>query len=93
MKKAKPWVTRGRKIYGTWCVHQFQIKDAIKAARIEVTKAYKQYAEEPKTSQRRWGFDLELVLILFKLAGLPGAASERPHRSNPAFFISSSQTT
>jgi len=42
--------------------YQFQIKDAIKAARIEATKAYKQYAEEPKTSQRRWGFDLELVL-------------------------------
>ncbi len=41
--------------------HQFQIKDAIKAARIEATKAYDQYAEEPKTSQRRWGVDMELV--------------------------------
>jgi hypothetical protein len=43
-------------------LRQFQIKDAIKAARNEATKAYKQYAEELKTSQRRWGFDLELVL-------------------------------
>jgi hypothetical protein len=43
---------------------QFQIKDAIKAARIKATKAYKQYAEEPKTSQRRGGFDLELVLTI-----------------------------
>jgi hypothetical protein len=32
---------------------RFQIKDDIKAARIEATKAYKQYVEEPKTSQQR----------------------------------------
>jgi hypothetical protein len=31
---------------------RFQIKDEIKAARIEATKAYGQYVEEPKTSQR-----------------------------------------
>ena len=41
-------------------LYQFHIKDAIKAARNEATKAYHQYAEEPKTSQRRWGFDVEL---------------------------------
>ncbi|MEI6824929.1 MAG: hypothetical protein WCK54_05005 [Desulfuromonadales bacterium] len=34
-------------------VHQFKIKSDIKAARIEATKAYNQYVEEPKTSQRR----------------------------------------
>jgi glycosyltransferase involved in cell wall biosynthesis len=32
---------------------QFQIKDEIKAARIEATKAYNRYVEEPKTSQQR----------------------------------------
>ena len=32
---------------------QFLIKDEIKAARIEATKAYDLYAEEPKTSQLR----------------------------------------
>ena len=39
---------------------QFQIEDAIKAARTEATEAYNQYVEEPKTSQRRGRFDLEL---------------------------------
>jgi hypothetical protein len=34
-------------------LYQFQIKDEIKAARIEATKAYNWYVEEPKTSQRR----------------------------------------
>ncbi|MFZ3209754.1 MAG: hypothetical protein WA140_13140, partial [Geobacteraceae bacterium] len=46
--------------------YQFQIKDAVKAARIEATKAYSQYVEEPKTSQRRGRFDLELVLEVNK---------------------------
>jgi hypothetical protein len=32
---------------------QFQIKDEIKAARTEATKAYNRYVEVPKTSQRR----------------------------------------
>jgi hypothetical protein len=41
--------------------HQFQINDEIKAARIEATKAYSQYVEEPKTSQRRWRIYLELI--------------------------------
>jgi hypothetical protein len=41
---------------------RFQIKDDIKAARIEATKAYSQYVEEPKTSQQRRRFDLELEL-------------------------------
>ncbi|MFZ3209119.1 MAG: hypothetical protein WA140_09840 [Geobacteraceae bacterium] len=41
--------------------YQFQIKDAVKAARIEATKAYSQYVEEPKTSKRRGRFDLKLV--------------------------------
>jgi hypothetical protein len=44
-------------------LYQFQIKDAVKAARTEATKAYNQYVEEPKTSQRRGRFDLELVLL------------------------------
>jgi hypothetical protein len=34
-------------------LYQFQIKDEIKAARIEATKAYNKYFEELKTSQRR----------------------------------------
>jgi hypothetical protein len=33
-------------------IYQFQIKDEIKAARIEATKAYNTYVEELKTSQR-----------------------------------------
>jgi hypothetical protein len=41
---------------------RFQIKDDIKAARTEATKAYSQYVEEPKTSQQRCRFDLELEL-------------------------------
>jgi len=41
---------------------QFQSRDAIKAARIEVTKAYVQYVEEPKPSQRRGRFEQELEL-------------------------------
>jgi hypothetical protein len=44
-------------------VFQFQIEDAIKAARTEATEAYNQYVEEPKTSQRRGRFDLELELV------------------------------
>jgi hypothetical protein len=51
--------------------YQFQIKDAIKAARIEAMEAYNQYVEEPKTSQRRGGFDLELVLNQDYLESLP----------------------
>ena len=39
---------------------RFQIEDAVKAARDEATEAYIQYVEEPKTSQRRGRFDLEL---------------------------------
>jgi hypothetical protein len=35
------------------CSQQFQIKDEIKAARTEATKAYNLYVEEPKTSQRK----------------------------------------
>jgi len=31
-----------------------QVRDEIKAARIEATKAYDWYGEELKTSQRRW---------------------------------------
>jgi len=46
---------------------QFQIKDSIKAARIEATKAYNQYVEEPKMSQRRGGFDLELESLVFRV--------------------------
>ena len=37
----------------TQFLYRFQIKDEIKAARIEATKAYSTYVEEPKTSQRR----------------------------------------
>jgi hypothetical protein len=46
----------------TLIIFQFQIKDAVKAARIEAMEAYFQYVEEPKTSQRRGRFDLELEL-------------------------------
>jgi len=57
----------GRKSWdqaGNETLYQFQIKDAVKAARIEATKTYSQYVEEPKTSQRRGRFDLELVLSI-----------------------------
>jgi hypothetical protein len=37
----------------TAILYQFQIKDEIKAARIEATKAYREYVEEPKTNQQR----------------------------------------
>ena len=43
---------------------RFQIEDAVKAARDEATEAYIQYVEEPKTSQRRGRFDLELELAV-----------------------------
>jgi hypothetical protein len=58
-------------VYGKCCyfgidrvfiLFQFQIRDALKAVRIEATKAYKQYVEELKTSQRRGRFDLEMEL-------------------------------
>lgn len=39
---------------------RFQIKDEIKAARIEATKRITSYVEESKTSQRRRRIDLEL---------------------------------
>jgi hypothetical protein len=42
---------------------QFHIKDALKAVGIEATKAYKQYVEKPKTSQRRERFDMEMDLL------------------------------
>ena len=42
-----------RGYHGMVVLYQFQIKDEIKAARIEATQAYRQYIEEPKTSQRR----------------------------------------
>jgi hypothetical protein len=45
-------------------IYQFQIKDAVKVVRIEATKAYNQYAKEPKTSQRRGRFDLELEIAI-----------------------------
>ncbi|MEI6826649.1 MAG: hypothetical protein WCK54_13730 [Desulfuromonadales bacterium] len=38
-------------------IYKFSIKSDIKAARIEATKAYNQYVEEPKTSQRRERLD------------------------------------
>jgi hypothetical protein len=41
---------------------RFQIKDDVKAARIEATKACRQYVEEPKTSRQRCRFDLESEL-------------------------------
>lgn len=47
----------------TLFLFQLQIKDAVKAARIEATEAYKQYVEELETSQRRGRFDLELELL------------------------------
>jgi hypothetical protein len=46
------------------CFYQFQIKDDLKAARIEAARRTGEYVEMPKTSQRREGLDLELELIL-----------------------------
>jgi hypothetical protein len=40
--------------------YQFQIKDDLKAARIEAARRTEVYVEQPKTSQRREGLDLEL---------------------------------
>jgi hypothetical protein len=48
---------------------QFQIKDDIKAARIEAARRTNLYVELPKTSQRREGLDMELVL------GIPGCSA------------------
>jgi len=41
---------------------QFQIKDDLKAARIEAARRTEMYVEQPKTSQRREGLDMELEL-------------------------------
>jgi len=40
--------------------YQFQIKDDLKAARIEAARRTEEYVEQPKTSQRREGLDMEL---------------------------------
>ena len=48
------------KVINSNILFRFQIKSDIKAARIEATKAYRQYVEEPKTSQRRERLELEL---------------------------------
>jgi hypothetical protein len=41
-------------------LYQFQIKDDLKAARIEATRRNVEYVELSKTSQRREGLDMEL---------------------------------
>jgi len=43
-------------------LYQFQIKDDLKAARIEAARRTEAYVEQPKTSQRREGLDMELEL-------------------------------
>jgi hypothetical protein len=43
-------------------LYQFQIKDDLKAARIEVARRTEEYVEQSKTSQRREGLDMELEL-------------------------------
>ena len=45
-------------------LYQFQIKDDLKAARIEAARRTEEYVEQPKTSQRREGLDMELELAL-----------------------------
>jgi PAS domain S-box-containing protein len=40
--------------------YQFQIKDDLKAARIEAARRTEEYVEQSKTSQRREGLDMEL---------------------------------
>jgi len=40
--------------------YQFQIKDDLKAARIEAARRTEEYVEQLKTSQRREGVDMEL---------------------------------
>ena len=57
---------------------QFQIRDALKAVRIEATKAYKQYVEEPKTSQRRGRFDMEMELLFWWVMDGVGDRSSKP---------------
>ena len=63
-------------VFAGTLLFQFQIEDAFKAARIEATEAYSEYVEEPKTSQRRRRFDLEMesdpVCFQF-LQGIEGA--------------------
>jgi hypothetical protein len=39
-------------------LYQFQIKDDLKAARIEAARRTEEYVEQPKTSQRREGLDM-----------------------------------
>ncbi|MFZ3207218.1 MAG: tetratricopeptide repeat protein [Geobacteraceae bacterium] len=63
--------------------YQFQIKDAVKAARIEATKAYSQYVEEPKTSQRRGRFDLELVSEASSAADIPDSMTGQANARDP----------
>jgi hypothetical protein len=41
--------------------YQFQIKDDLKAARNEAARRTEEYVEQPKTSQRREGLDMELA--------------------------------
>ena len=40
--------------------YQFQIRDDLKAARIEAARRTEEYVEQPKTNQRRKGLYLEL---------------------------------
>ena len=55
--------------------YQFQIKDDLKAARIEVAMRTEEYVEHPKTSQRREDLDMGLELRQDRhLPGLRGSA-------------------
>jgi hypothetical protein len=45
-------------------LYQFQIKDDLKATRIEAARRTEVYVEQPKTSQRREGLDMEWELLV-----------------------------
>jgi hypothetical protein len=46
-------------------LYQFQIKDDLKAARIEAARRTEEYVEQQKTSQRREGLEMDLELEFF----------------------------
>jgi arsenite methyltransferase len=66
--------------YAVCGLYQFQIKDDLKAARIEAAKRTAEYVEQPKTSQRREGLDMELELGA-------GSSSVRRTSPGPGYFL------
>jgi hypothetical protein len=62
MQKIAGYASSGFFVFAVALFFRFKIKDDIKAARVEATKAYRLYVEEPKTSPRKCRFDLEFII-------------------------------